>query len=64
MPYYLAVLIQNVGYGDTIDFRLESAQPEIVDNDKGLAIDFTIIGAEVDGKPNQNQTRVKPQTGK
>ncbi len=53
VPYHLAVLIQNVGNGTVVNLRLESAQPKIVENEKGLLVDFTIINAEVDGKSTE-----------
>lgn len=47
IPYSLAVLVQNQGYGIARDFKITSAQPRIIDNEKGLLIDFKIIGAQV-----------------
>ena len=47
IPYSLAVMVQNRGYGIAHDFRITSAQPKIVDNEKGLLVDFKIIGAQV-----------------
>jgi hypothetical protein len=51
IPYSLAVLVQNHGYGLARDFKIISAQPKIVDNEKGLLIDFKIIGAQVGTNP-------------
>ncbi len=51
VPYSLAVMIQNVGQGDAKNVRITSAQPQIVDNEKGLLIDFKIIGTDVSGEP-------------
>jgi hypothetical protein len=39
-PFTLAVLISNSGYGTAGDFRMQSSQPEIEDNKKGLLIQF------------------------
>jgi hypothetical protein len=47
IPYSLAVMVQNHGYGIAHDFKITSAQPTIVDNEKGLLVDFKIIGAQV-----------------
>ena len=51
VPYSLAVMVQNHGYGIAHDFRITSAQPKIVDNQKGLLIDFKIIGMQVGNQP-------------
>ncbi|MEW6157408.1 MAG: CARDB domain-containing protein [Verrucomicrobiota bacterium] len=49
-PFTLAVMVKNSGAGLAKNFRITSAQPKIVDNYKGLLIDFEIIGTEVAGK--------------
>jgi uncharacterized membrane protein YgcG len=51
VPFTLAVMVINSGYGTAKDFRIESAQPRIVENVKGLLIDFRIIGSEVGNDP-------------
>jgi len=51
IPYSLGVMVQNHGYGMARDFKITSAQPKIVDNEKGLLIDFKIIGAQVGNQP-------------
>jgi hypothetical protein len=53
IPFNLAVMVRNNGAGDARNFRITSAQPEIVENEKGLLIDFKIIATEVAG---QNMT--------
>ncbi|MFM6406777.1 MAG: hypothetical protein ACKPGT_19745, partial [Microcystis sp.] len=50
VPYSLAVLIRNEGKGDAKNLRIISGQPKIVENEKGLLIDFQIIGSEVNGQ--------------
>ena len=50
VPAALGVRIDNQGYGDAKKVKLETAQPEIVDNEKGLLIDFAIIGSSLNGK--------------
>ena len=50
VPAALGVRIDNQGYGMAKNVKLETAQPEIVDNEKGLLIDFSIIGSSLDGK--------------
>ncbi|MDO6541920.1 hypothetical protein [Photobacterium sanguinicancri] len=44
-PFPLCVLIRNNGKGVAKNVKIESAQPEIVDNKQGLLIQFEIIGA-------------------
>lgn len=50
IPAALGVRIDNQGYGIAKNVKLETAQPEIVENEKGLLIDFAIIGSSLDGK--------------
>ncbi|MEN1678963.1 MAG: CARDB domain-containing protein [Planctomycetota bacterium] len=49
-PFTLAVLVQNDGFGDARDLTIESNQPKIVENEKGLLIDFEIIASSVNGQ--------------
>ncbi|MBI3851080.1 MAG: hypothetical protein HY298_12505 [Verrucomicrobia bacterium] len=46
-PYSLGVLIQNVGKGAAKNVTISSSQPTIVENEKGLLIDFKIIATQV-----------------
>jgi len=50
-PYTLAVMVHNVGNGLAKNFSITSAQPKIIENLKGLLIDFEIIATEVAGQP-------------
>jgi hypothetical protein len=50
IPFNLAVMVRNNGAGEARNFRITSAQPQIVDNEKGLLIDFKIIATEVAGQ--------------
>ncbi|MCW5556084.1 MAG: hypothetical protein KIS67_28500 [Verrucomicrobiae bacterium] len=50
IPFNLAVMVNNWGAGEAKNFRITSAQPEIVENEKGLLIDFRIIATEVAGQ--------------
>jgi len=52
-PYALAVMVQNNGAGTARDFRITSAQPTIIENEKGLLADFKIIATQVDTTPVQ-----------
>lgn len=50
IPYSLAVMVQNQGKGVAKNMRITSGQPQIIDNEKGLLIDFNIIATEVAGQ--------------
>ncbi len=53
IPYALAVLVQNSGAGTAHNFKITSAQPQIIENEKGLLIDFQIIATQVAGQSLQ-----------
>ena len=53
VPAELAVMIQNNGFGTAKNVRIESAQPKIVENEKGLAVNFALIGSNLNGQPRQ-----------
>lgn len=50
-PYALALLVKNDGGGTARNFRIVAAQPQIVDNQKGLFVAFRLVSATVDGQP-------------
>jgi hypothetical protein len=50
LPYNLAVMVENRGQGSARNMRITSAEPQIVENEKGLLIDFKIIATEVAGQ--------------
>lgn len=47
VPFALGLLVSNDGYGEARDMRVSSSQPKIVENQKGLLIDFEILSARV-----------------
>lgn len=49
VPAEFALLINNIGYGDANDVRMQTQQPEIVANEKGLDIDFHLISSQLNG---------------
>ncbi|MCA9262275.1 MAG: hypothetical protein KDA60_00440 [Planctomycetales bacterium] len=51
IPFSLAVLVTNEGAGAAQNLRIETAQPRIVENVKGLDTSFTIVGSSVNGEP-------------
>ncbi len=49
VPYSLGLRILNTGHGPASAVKMESAQPEIVQNDLGLLLGYTTLGTEVNG---------------
>ena len=49
VPAEFAVLIHNKGKGDASNIRMFTRQPQIIDNEKGLFIDFNIISSRLNG---------------
>lgn len=49
IPAEFSVLIHNKGYGDANNVRMITKKPEIVENEKGLLIDFDIISSSLNG---------------
>ncbi|CAG2240188.1 unnamed protein product [Mytilus edulis] len=47
IPFSLAVSVMNDGLGTAQALRISSAQPEIIENEKGLLITFKIVGAKL-----------------
>lgn len=50
VPAELALIINNKGYGDATNVRMVTQQPEIVENEKGLLIDFEFVNSQLNGK--------------
>jgi uncharacterized membrane protein len=44
------LLIHNEGAGEATNVRISSKQPEIIDNEKGLLIDFKIVSSNLNGQ--------------
>ena len=53
IPAELAVIINNRGAGMAKNVTLETAEPQIVDNEKGLAIQFKMCGSSLNGIERQ-----------
>lgn len=47
IPFSLGLLLQNTGAGIAQNVKIVSSQPKIIDNDRGLLVDFDIIGTQV-----------------
>ena len=50
LPYSLGIQIENVGYGEARNLKITSGKPQIVENEKGLLIDFKILGAQLENQ--------------
>ena len=44
-----SLLINNTGYGDATNVRMYTDQPEIIENEKGLKIDFELMNSQLNG---------------
>ena len=44
-----SLLIHNVGYGDATNVKMTTDQPEITENEKGLAVDFELMSSQLNG---------------
>jgi large repetitive protein len=53
IPAELSLMISNDGFGLAKNVNVESMQPRIVENKKGLAIDFKMIGSNFNNEPRQ-----------
>ena len=57
-PFYLGLQVTNVGKGAAADLTITSAQPKIVENEKGLLVDFSIVGSHVGAQAGSNSLTV------
>ena len=48
-PAEFSLLINNVGYGDATNVHMVVTQPEIIENEKGLFIDFELLSSQLNG---------------
>jgi len=46
-PFPLGLILKNEGKGTAHNVKIVSSQPQIIDNEKGLMVDFRIIGTQV-----------------
>ena len=49
VPAEFALLVNNKGNGEATNVRMQTQQPEIIENEKGLLIDFELISSQVNG---------------
>ena len=50
VPGEFAVIINNKGNGDATNVRMATKQPKIIENEKGLYIDFEFISSQLNGQ--------------
>ncbi len=50
VPAEFSLLIHNVGKGEGKNIRMTTQQPEIIANEKGLAIDFELLSSQLNGE--------------
>lgn len=48
LPYSLALQVLNVGYGNARGLRIQGGRPQIVDNEKGLQIEFRTLATQIE----------------
>jgi Ca2+-binding RTX toxin-like protein len=67
VPFSLGVLVKNEGKGAAKNLQITSGQPKIIENEKGLLVNFDIIGTSVGGEsvtPSLNANFGKIEAGK
>jgi hypothetical protein len=58
IPFHLGILIENRGAGVARNLKILSSQPEIIENEKGLLVEFSIIGARFGNRPTSNSLQI------
>lgn len=49
VPSEFSVMIRNKGKGDATNVRMLTKQPQIIENEKGLLVDFAIVSSSLNG---------------
>lgn len=49
IPAEFSLIIKNKGYGDATNVKMVTEQPEIIDNEKGLQINFELLSSQLNG---------------
>lgn len=65
-PAQIGVLVHNAGHGKALSVGVTTQQPEIVDNEKGLAVAFSIDSVTLNGGtplPARLRVQVGPEEG-
>ena len=50
IPAEFTLLVHNKGVGEAQNVKVITHQPEVVENEKGLAVDFSIVSSSLNGK--------------
>lgn len=50
VPAEFALVINNIGNGEATNLRMVTNQPKIIENEKGLFIDFELLGGSINGE--------------
>jgi hypothetical protein len=58
-PFSLGLLVNNRGVGAARNLSITTAQPEIVDNERDLLVDFQILGSQVGDQPGSPSLTVQ-----
>jgi len=58
VPFALGLRIKNNGQGAARQLKIDSGQPQIIDNEQGLLVGFVINSSEVNGQPATNSLKV------
>ncbi|CAF1552684.1 unnamed protein product, partial [Adineta ricciae] len=53
-PFTLGMIVTNSGFGLIKHFRIASSQPEIIENEKGLLINFQIVSMHINNEISTN----------
>ncbi len=57
-PFTLGIMVTNSGAGTAYNFNITSSEPKIIENEKGLLIDFKLLGTTLDGETIDNTFKV------
>jgi hypothetical protein len=56
VPFSLGLVVSNDGYGTAVAMTIATAEPRIVDNARGLLVDFALVAARVNTEPATQPT--------
>lgn len=51
IPYSLALQVRNVGFGNARGLQIKGGKPQVVDNTKGLVIEFKTLATQLEDQP-------------
>ena len=62
-PFPLSLVLSNVGPGPLLSLGLQSTPPVVLDNQKGLLIDISLVGVQLDSGEVQTNVALTTQAG-